>query len=143
MNDIIILGVQLGVAVAAFLVGKYVFPNIPKSVTEKLNTLSAWAVKFVAWAKEFMKAQTGEEKMEAVVKKLKEIADEAGLKVTEDQLRAIAQSSPGCFSVSFPDSLLLTSSSKTPLRTLQRRQRKLVILIAGKNLLQVPPTHPL
>ena len=92
MNDIIILGVQLGVAVAAFLVGKYVFPNIPKSVTEKLNTLSAWAVKFVAWAKEFMKAQTGEEKMEAVVKKLKEIADEAGLKVTEDQLRAIAQS---------------------------------------------------
>ena len=92
MNDIIILGVQLGVAVAAFLAGKYVFPNIPKSVTEKLNTLSAWAAQFVVWAKQFMKTQTGEEKMAAVVKKLKEIADEAGLEVTEDQLKAIAQS---------------------------------------------------
>ena len=38
------------------------------------------------------KKQTGEEKMAAVVEKLKEIADEAGIDVTEDQLRAIAQS---------------------------------------------------
>ena len=51
-----------------------------------------WAEKFVVWAKEFMKKQTGEEKMAAVVEKLKEIADEAGLDVTEDQLKAIAQS---------------------------------------------------
>lgn len=33
-----------------------------------------------------------EEKMAAVVKQLKEVADEAGLEVTEDQLKAIAQS---------------------------------------------------
>lgn len=92
MNDTIILVVQLGVTVAAFVVGKYVFPNIPKNVTDKLTTLSQWAAKFVEWAKEFMKKQTGEEKMAAVVEKLKEIADEAGIKVTEDQLRAIAQS---------------------------------------------------
>lgn len=92
MNDIIILVVQLGLAVAAFIVGKYVFPNIPKSVTDKLTTLSQWAAQFVVWAKEFMKKQTGEEKMAAVVEKLKEIADEAGIEVTEEQLRAIAQS---------------------------------------------------
>lgn len=92
MNDIIMLAVQLGVTVAAFLVGKYVFPNIPKSVTEKLNSLSAWAAQFVVWAKQFMQTQSGEEKMAAVVEKLKEIADEAGLEVTEDQLKAIAQS---------------------------------------------------
>lgn len=92
MNDIIILAVQLGVTVAAFIVGKYVFPNLPKNVTDKLATLSQWAAKFVEWAKEFMKKQTGEEKMAAVVEKLKEIADEAGIDVTEDQLRAIAQS---------------------------------------------------
>ncbi len=92
MNDIIMLAIQLGIAVAAFVVGKYVFPNIPKSVTDKLTTLSQWAAQFVVWAKEFMKKQTGEEKMAAVVKKLKEIADEAGIEVTEDQLRAIAQS---------------------------------------------------
>ena len=92
MNDIIFLAVQLGVTVAAFIVGKYVFPNLPKNVTDKLATLSQWAAKFVEWAKEFMKKQTGEEKMAAVVEKLKEIADEAGIDVTEDQLRAIAQS---------------------------------------------------
>lgn len=92
MNDIIILAVQLGITVAAFVVGKYVFPNLPKNVTDKLATLSQWAAKFVEWAKEFMKKQTGEEKMAAVVEKLKEIADEAGIDVTEDQLRAIAQS---------------------------------------------------
>ena len=92
MNDIIILAVQLGLTVAAFVVGKYVFPNIPKNVVDKLNTLSQWAAQFVVWAKEFMKKETGEEKMAAVVEKLKEIADEAGIEVTEDQLRAIAQS---------------------------------------------------
>lgn len=92
MNDIIMLAVQLGVAVAAFFIGKYVFPNVPKSVTEKLNSLSAWAAQFVVWAKQFMQTQSGEEKMAAVVEKLKEIADEAGLEVTEDQLKAIAQS---------------------------------------------------
>ncbi len=92
MNDITLLAVQLGIAVAAFVAGKYVFPKVPKTVTDKLNMLSQWAAQFVVWAKEFMKKQTGEEKMAAVVEKLKEIADEAGLDVTEDQLKAIAQS---------------------------------------------------
>lgn len=92
MNDITLLAVQLGIAVVAFVAGKYVFPKVPKTVTDKLNMLSQWAAQFVVWAKEFMKKQTGEEKMAAVVEKLKEIADEAGLDVTEDQLKAIAQS---------------------------------------------------
>ena len=92
MNDISLLAVQLGIAVAAFAAGKYIFPKVPKTVTDKLNVLSQWAAQFVVWAKEFMKKQTGEEKMAAVVEKLKEIADEAGLDVTEDQLKAIAQS---------------------------------------------------
>ena len=92
MNDIILLAVQLGIAIVAFVAGKYVFPKVPKTVTDKLNMLSQWAAQFVVWAKEFMKKQTGEEKMAAVVEKLKEIADEAGLDVTEDQLKAIAQS---------------------------------------------------
>ena len=82
----------MGIAVAAFVAGKYVFLKVPKTVTDKLNVLSQWAAQFVVWAKEFMKKQTGEEKMAAVVEKLKEIADEAGLDVTEDQLKAIAQS---------------------------------------------------
>lgn len=91
MNNIIILAIQLTVAVGAFALGKYVFPNIPKNVSEKLQELSGWAAQFVVWAREFMKTSTGKEKMDKVVEQLKKIADEAGLKVTEEQLRAIAQ----------------------------------------------------
>ena len=91
MNNIIILAIQLAVAVGAFALGKYVFANIPKNVSEKLQELSGWAAQFVVWAREFMKTSTGKEKMDKVVEQLKKIADEAGLKVTEEQLRAIAQ----------------------------------------------------
>lgn len=91
MDNIIVLTIQLAVAVAAFALGKYVFPNIPKSVSKKLQELSGWAEQFVIWAREFMKSASGKEKMDKVVEQLKKIADEAGLKVTEEQLRAIAQ----------------------------------------------------
>lgn len=92
MNNIIILTLQLLVSVAAFVIGKYVFPNMPKTVTDKLNVLSQWAFQFVIWAREFMKTSTGAEKMQEVVEQLKAIAAEAGLEITEDQLKAIAQS---------------------------------------------------
>lgn len=91
MNEVIYAAVYFTVTLGAFLLGKYVFPNIPKTVTNKLAELSEWAAKFVEWAKEFKKDKTGEEKMAAVVEQLKKIADEAGLNVTEDQLKAIAQ----------------------------------------------------
>lgn len=92
MNNVIFAAIYFGVTLGAFVLGKYVFPNIPQDVTSKLASLSAWAAEFVVWAREFMKSRTGEEKMAAVVEKLKEIAEEAGLDVTEDQLKAIAQS---------------------------------------------------
>lgn len=91
MDNVIYTAVYFGVTLGAFLLGKYVFPNIPKTVTDKLASLSEWATQFVEWAKEFKKGQTGEEKMAAVVEQLKKIADEAGLNVTEEQLKAIAQ----------------------------------------------------
>lgn len=116
MNDIVILAIQLGITIAAFIIGKYVFPNVPKSVTEKLNTLSAWAAQFVVWAKQFMQSQSGEEKMAAVVQKLKEIADEAGLEVTEDQLRAIAQSAYNAMKAGEKEADIATA---LPLETVQ------------------------
>lgn len=92
MNNVIFAAVYFAVTLAAFLLGKYVFPKVPQTVTDKLVMLSDWAAEFVVWAREFLKSKTGEEKMAAVVDKLKEIADEAGLNVTEDQLKAITQS---------------------------------------------------
>lgn len=79
------------VTVGAFCAGKYIFPKIPESAKEKLTYLAEWAAKFVIWAREFLKTESGEEKMAAVVRQLKAIAEEAGLDVTEEQLKAIAQ----------------------------------------------------
>jgi len=64
---------------------------VPKSVADKLRQLAAWADKFVVWAREFRKQDSGTAKMEMVVEQLKAVAKEAGWNVTEDQLRAIAQ----------------------------------------------------
>lgn len=91
MGEIIFLVIQLAVTVGAFLVGKYVLPNIPPSASEKLEELYGWAEQFVVWAREFMKDSTGEEKMDKVVELMKEIADEAEIEVTDEQLKAIVQ----------------------------------------------------
>lgn len=91
MSSLIYAAVMFVVTLGGFLFGKYVYPNIPADVQEKLTSLSAWAEDFVVWAKDFLKDKTGPEKMEEVVKRLREIAKEAGWKVTEDQLKAIAQ----------------------------------------------------
>ena len=91
MENIIFNAVLLLISIGGFLLGKYVFPNVPKSVSDKLRQLAAWADKFVVWAREFRKQDSGHDKMEMVVEQLKAVAKEAGWDVTEDQLRAIAQ----------------------------------------------------
>ncbi len=79
------------VTAGAFCAGKYIFPKIPASVKDKLTDLAEWAAQFVVWAREFLQTESGAKKMAAVVEQLKAIAEEAGLEVTEDQLKAIAQ----------------------------------------------------
>ena len=74
------------VTVGAFCAGKFIFPKIPASVKENLADLAEWAAKFVVWAREFLKTESGEKKMAAVVEQLKQIAAKAGIEVTEDQL---------------------------------------------------------
>ena len=91
MENIIFNAVLLLISIGGFLLGKFVFPNVPKSVADKLRQLAAWADKFVVWAREFRKQDSGPAKMEMVVEQLKTVAKEAGWDVTEDQLRAIAQ----------------------------------------------------
>lgn len=91
MENIIYNAVLLLISIGGFLLGKFIFPNVPKSVADKLRQLAAWADKFVVWAREFRKQDSGPAKMEMVVEQLKAVAKEAGWDVTEDQLRAIAQ----------------------------------------------------
>ena len=123
MNEVIYAAVYFAVTLGAFLLGKYVFPNIPKSVADKLGELSEWAAKFVEWAKEFKKDKTGEEKMAAVVEQLKKIADEAGLNVTEDQLKAIAQTAYNAMKAGEKESNtaeLLEALTATPVTTTEK-----------------------
>lgn len=90
-GSIIVMVISCIVTVAAFCAGKFVFPNLPADVQDKLLTLTEWAAQFVVWAREFKKTETGQQKMAAVVDQLKQIAAERGIEVTEDQLKAIAQ----------------------------------------------------
>ena len=97
MNNVIYAAVYFGVTLAAFMLGKYVFPKAKpqiKSILENLEELDVickWADKFVVWAREFLKTKTGQEKMAAVIEQLKQTAESAGIEVTEEQLKAIAQ----------------------------------------------------
>ena len=94
-REIIITLVQLVVLVAAFVLGKFVFPKIPSSTIDKaikeLNYIINYADIFVPWAKKFMSDSTGEEKMDEVVKQLSNIAKKQNIDITEDEIRAIAQ----------------------------------------------------
>lgn len=94
-NKIAFLLLQLVVAVAAFLFGKYVVPktNNLKNSTAFGNVykLEQWASKFVRWTREFMSGRSGTAKMNKATEMLKEIAAEAGIDVSEEKLQAIVQ----------------------------------------------------
>lgn len=94
-NEIILTILQLIILVGSALTGKYIVPklsskNINKTV-EQINFIITYAEKFVCWAKQFMKESSGEEKMEQVVTKLKEVATKNNIDITEDEIKAIAQ----------------------------------------------------
>ena len=98
MNDsvnVLFSLIELVILIGSFLMGKYVFPNIPKEtideITAKINIIVEYADKFVAWAKQFMSNATGQDKMNEVVKRLITIAERYDLDITEDEIRAIAQ----------------------------------------------------
>jgi ATP phosphoribosyltransferase len=57
----------------------------------EFSLIANFADKFVVWAREFMKDSKGSEKMEEVVKQLEQIAEKYNITMTEDQLKAIAQ----------------------------------------------------
>ena len=91
----ITLLIQIVVILAAYLIGRYILPNIPKEtiqdVTAKVDLIINYADKFVAWAKWFKKDSTGSEKMAAVVEQLMAIANKYNLDISEDEIKAIAQ----------------------------------------------------
>ena len=91
----IVMIIQVVVVIAAYLIGRYILPNIPsetiEGITAQFNLMVEYADKFVSWAKWFKKDSTGTEKMNAVVEQLANIADRHNIDLSEDEIRAIAQ----------------------------------------------------
>ncbi len=87
--------IQIIVLVVAYILGRFILPNIPQdtiqNVTAQFNLMVEYADKFVSWAKWFKKDSTGAEKMNAVVEQLALIADRYGIDLSEDEIKAIAQ----------------------------------------------------
>ena len=94
-KELIILIVQVVVLIGSFLFGKYIMPNLSKetiqAIAAKIDIVIKYADKFVHWASYFMKDANGSQKMEEVVKQLKQIAKRYGLDIPEAELTAIAQ----------------------------------------------------
>lgn len=83
--------IEAVVTIIAFLIGKYVFPKLPPDTMQKLILIEAWADKYVTYARTFLDGKTGKEKMKFVLERLADIAAEAKIDITEEQLHAIAQ----------------------------------------------------
>lgn len=93
--NILISLIELVILIGAFLIGKYVFPNVPeetiKDVTTKISIIVEYADKFVAWAKQFMGSASGQDKMDMVVNQLSIIAKRYNLDISEIEIKAIVQ----------------------------------------------------
>jgi len=87
MRDIVWLTIELAAAIAAFVLGKFVFPHIPQ---DKFEILAAWASRFVIWARDFSEAE-GAVKFEMVITELQKICEEYGVSATRSQLEAVVQ----------------------------------------------------
>ena len=94
-HQVIIAIAYAVVGIIGYVLGKFVFPKAPKetieSITKGFELLVTYADKFVVWAKQFMSANSGEEKMDAVVQELAKVAERCGIKITENELKAIVQ----------------------------------------------------
>lgn len=88
INNIIYYGVMLLLTIIAFILGKFVFPKVP---VDKIKLIESWAIRFINWAKEFLCDKSGEEKMDAVIDQLRKICYENKIELSDEQLRAIAQ----------------------------------------------------
>lgn len=90
----IITGVIL---ICAFLIGKYVLPGTSNAVKQMMNVLSAypmlmkWGMAACQYIKQYFDAMSGEEKNKKAAEIIMQIAAQAGINISEEQARAIAQ----------------------------------------------------
>lgn len=85
--------------IIAFLLGKYVFPEIKDAVNVAMDLLSKypmlkeWGIAVCQYIAKYFSDISGEEKNKKAAEIIVQAADQAGIKITEEQARAIAQAS--------------------------------------------------
>lgn len=85
------------VCVIAFMAGKYIMPSAKDTVNKALNLLSGypllmqWGVSACKYIKQYFDNISGEEKNKRAAQLIMEVAKQAGVTITEEQARAIAQ----------------------------------------------------
>lgn len=92
-KELIKLLIELALAVAAFFLGRYVLPKYKENIQNAVSQFEfilKYAESFCAYARQFL-TTSGPEKMDEVVKKLKDICVQQNINVDEETLRAIAQ----------------------------------------------------
>lgn len=90
MEQIIVLIIQLIVVVAGYLIGKYVVPAYGADIMKELQFMSTLASNFVHYAAQYLNA-SGSDKMDYVCEELRKIAAEAGIVMTDEQIKSIIQ----------------------------------------------------
>ena len=90
--------VVVGLAsICFFLLGKYVFPQAAGAINNALTMLESypllmkWGDAACRYIKQYFDSMTGEEKNKKAADIIMELAKQAGIKITEEQARSIAQ----------------------------------------------------
>lgn len=85
------------IMIAAFCLGKFVFPATQGAVNSVLNLLSSypmllkWGVSACQYIAQYFSNISGEEKNKKAAEIIMQVATEVGITITEEQARAIAQ----------------------------------------------------
>lgn len=92
MNDITFKIIELFIIIIVAVITRYTIPYIKLNIDEqKINQAKYWINVFVGAAEMIFGAKTGEEKLNYVLKNMSIKINELGIKITEDNLRALIE----------------------------------------------------
>lgn len=117
-SELITTIIELVVVIASFFVGRYILPKYKTTIQNaaaEFQVLLNYAESFVAYAREFLDV-SGEEKMNAVVAKLKEICEQQNINVDEETLKAIAQKAYDAMKAGESSSKVIIETATTELK---------------------------
>ena len=89
MENIVFYVIELFIAAAAFLIGRFVKPKTASF--SYVSSVYRWSQSFVAYCAHFRNDLSGEEKMQYLVKSVGRLCRKAGLDFSDEQITALGQ----------------------------------------------------